>query len=92
MLGSYLLYNELYYNGLMTDVGLLSHHHFGVAQHFVVEHIARLHAVDDVILLLLIFCGEESYSFVEISVKLSFLSFHLLQTLLFECALQLLEN
>ena len=25
MTGSYLLYNELYYNGLMTDLGLIPH-------------------------------------------------------------------
>ena len=25
MTGSYLLHNELYYNGLMTDLGLIKH-------------------------------------------------------------------
>ena len=76
-------------NGLSL---LLAYYNFRVTNHFVVEEVAGLHAVDHMVLLLLLFGREKRHGFVEVGVKGRVGGVHFLETLLLERAHELLED
>ena len=67
--------------GYAVCIFLLSHYHFGVANHLVVEQVSCLHAVDDAALLCVFGGRNQGHGFVKISIEGRSFGFHALESL-----------